>query len=286
MAGDDQAAPLITVVMATYAGDDLAHLEEAVDSILRQTHANLEFLISLDGPVRPETRAYLDALASRDGRVRLLPQSANRGPARARNAAFREAHGEYIAVMDADDVSAPDRLEKQLYYLRKTDSDLVGSFMKYINADGEAIGKKDMAVTHEGVRKTAILVNPINNPTAFARAAVFKDNPYDERFRRGQDYHLWARLIVKGYRLANVPEYLHSLRTGSTFFARRSRVYFVVSLRSRLILAGLYPFYLKPFALLLAVGLSSLRLLPGWCLRAIYWVRNNLRAGGGSGYSM
>lgn len=280
VAKDASAPPLITVVMATYVGDDLGHLKTGTASILSQTHANIEFLISLDGPVSGETQAFLTELCSQDSRVRILPQEMNRGPASARNAAFREAQGDYVAVFDADDVSAPNRLERQLAFLQETGADLVGSFMYYIDENDEIIGKKDMAITPEAVRRTAIIVNPINNPTAFAAASVFKDNPYDERFRRGQDYHLWARLIVLGYRLANCPEYLHSLRTGPTFFARRNRIYFWVSLRSRLILVKTCPFYLKPIALVLAVGLSSLRLLPGWALRIIYWFRNSLRAAG------
>ncbi len=270
--------PLVSVVMATYAGDELDHLEQGIESILGQSHSNIEFLISIDGPVSDATREYLDSVKERNGRVRLLPQPVNRGPACARNAGFREARGEYIAIFDADDVSAPNRLERQLAFLQETGADLAGSFMHYIDDDDKVIGKKDMAVTDEAIRRSAILVNPINNPTAFAKAAVFRDNPYDERFRRGQDFHLWVRLILKGYTLGNVPEYLHSLRTGSTFYSRRSRRVFWIVLRCRFMLLGIYPVYLRPFMAVLAVGISSMRLLPPSLLKPVYWVRNGLRA--------
>ncbi len=273
-----EASPLISVVMATYAGDDFTHLREGIDSILGQTHTNLELLIVLDGPVNEEVDTYLTTLMNEDARVRVLRQSDNRGAACARNAGFSEAKGEYIAVFDADDVSLPNRLERQLAYLRETDSDLIGSFMSYIDDRGEIIGSKDMAISAENVTKTAILVNPINNPTAFAKASVFKENPYDERFRRGHDYHLYARLIQKGYRLANVPERLHMLRMGPDFMARRNGLhYFLLCLRCRLILLKMYPWYMKPPMLFLAIALSALRLLPGWCLRWVYLVRNRLR---------
>lgn len=274
----EPSTPLVSVVMATYAGDDLDHLRAAVESIRNQTHRRFEFLIAVDGPVDEGRQSWLAALEARDDRVRVLTLPENRGPAAARNAAIRETGGAYIAVMDADDISEPDRIERQLTYLLENDLDVAGSFITYIDEAGEEIGKKDMGVDCAGVRRSAHFVNPVNNPTAFGKAEVFKNHPYDERFRKGEDYHLWARLISEGYRVGNVPEYLHRLRTGPNFMARRDHAFFNAEVRSRFILMKTLPLWMRPVAVVTAVAIPALRFLPSPLLRLIYRFRNALRA--------
>lgn len=271
------AAPLISVIMATYKGDDFVYVRKAIDSILAQTYTNLELLICLDGPHPDDRLQYLDELKARDPRVRVFALEKNRGPAAARNVGIEHAAGTYIAIFDADDLAAPDRLERQLTYLREHECDLIGTFMNYIDEHDEIVGAKTMPVTPEQIRRTAFFLNPINNPTAFAKAEVLKQNRYDERFRRGQDYHLYARLVAQGYRLANMPEYLHSLRRGSGFLSRRNHIYFNVELHARWILLKVYPWYQRPIMVPLVLGLASLRLLPPGLLRLIYRLRGRMQ---------
>jgi glycosyltransferase involved in cell wall biosynthesis len=275
-AAPPEACPLVSVVMATYAGDDEGYLRQAVQSMLQQTYPHCEFLICVDGPVPPARRTLLEEFAS-NPHVRVIDLPENRGPAAARNAGLRAAQGEYIAIFDADDIAAPERLDRQYRYLRDHDLDVVGSFMYYIDARGKQTGRKDMAVGCASVRRSAHFINPVNNPTAFGKAAVFEQNLYDERFRKGEDYHLWARLMARGFRVGNVPEYLHSLRTGPDFFARRDHAFFDAELRSRLILMRTLPLWLQPAAAMTAISIPALRFLPRPALRAIYALRNRLR---------
>jgi glycosyltransferase involved in cell wall biosynthesis len=263
--------------MATYAGDEFANVRKAIASILAQTHRHLELLVCLDGSYPRERVEYLDRLRKDDPRVRVLSLPENRGPAAARNAAIDQAAGEYIAIFDADDLAAPERIERQIAYLREHDLDLAGTFMHYIDDHDAIVGRKTMPVSPEQLRRTAFFLNPINNPTAFAKADVFKSHRYDERFRRGQDYHLWARLVAQGYRLGNMPEYLHSLRRGSGFLSRRNHIYFWVELHARTILLKMYPWYLRPVMAPLVLMLASLRLMPPSVLRGIYKLRGRMQ---------
>ncbi|HEO70697.1 MAG TPA: glycosyltransferase family 2 protein, partial [Candidatus Hydrogenedentes bacterium] len=125
---DGDRPPLVSVVLATHGGDSPAFLREALRSILEQTHTSLELLIVLDGPVSEPARAFVEAVAETDARVRLITLPANRGPARARNAGIGAARGEYIAILDADDVAAPERVAKQVAFVRATEADVAGSF--------------------------------------------------------------------------------------------------------------------------------------------------------------
>ena len=277
-------APLLSVVMATYRGDALPFLQAAVDSILGQTHANLELIVILDGPVEKPTREYLDACANDDARVRIIALPENAGPARARNQGIAEAQGEFVAIMDADDVALPERLAKQLAHSEEQGADLVGSFYRLIDAKGAVIGEKQMPASPDAVRRWLYVFNPIANPTVFARAAVFKEHPYPEGDRSGtaafdgEDYDLWVTLAREGCVLCNQPEYLMDFRTGPEFLNRRRGLGpFRTDLKTKLRTLPLYGPLTKPVVVVVALGTAALRLLPTRLLAVFYRLRGCLR---------
>jgi len=278
------ADALVSVVMATYKGDSLAFLKEAVDSILAQTHRHIEFLIVLDGEVNTDTQAYLDGTAADDPRVRLIPLPQNLGPAGARNTGIAAAQGEYIAITDADDVAAPQRIERQLAFLKETGAAVAGSFYHIIDEDGAIVGAKQLPTTPRDIVRWAFLFNPIANPTVLARADVLKQNPYPAHHRPGtidlhfEDYDLWVTLLRKGIVLRNQPEYLVKFRRRKGFLAKRRGLSpFYTDLKNKLHALPLYPVPIRPFAFLGAVCTSSLRLLPARCMTLVYRLRDTLR---------
>ena len=128
--------PLVSVVMATYNRVDV--IERAIDSILNQTYDSFEFIIVDDG-CTDGTPQILQKYIAKDKRIVLLKQN-NQGLAAARNAAVDKAQGKYIAFMDDDDVSAPNRLETQVSFLEKhPDFSVCRGRLQFINQDGEAI---------------------------------------------------------------------------------------------------------------------------------------------------
>ncbi len=270
--------PLVSVVMAVCAKDRLDFFQQALHSVQRQTYPALEILVSVDGPFDTLKQAFLDEQAALDPRIRVVSSPVNQGPAAARNLAFLAARGEYIAVADSDDICLPERIARQVAFMRETGADLAGTFMQYIDAEGKVTSEKQMPAGPGKVARALILFSPINNPTVMARRQVLLETPYDPRYRIAEDYDLFVRLARKGMRLDNLPEYLYRLRAREDFLSKRSGyVCFRNDLVVRLKAVPLYPWYMIPLTFLAAVGLSAMRLLPVRLLSWVYWLRARLR---------
>jgi glycosyltransferase involved in cell wall biosynthesis len=128
----------VSVVMPVYNGQ--AFLREAIESVLAQTHLDLE-LVAIDDGSADESPAILADLAVADPRVRVIRQ-ANGGGARARNRALQEARAEWIINLDQDDLMLPNRIERQLAFLAAhPDVKVFSCRALYINAAGKAFGK-------------------------------------------------------------------------------------------------------------------------------------------------
>src|SRR5689334_13398683 len=126
--------PKLSVIMSVYDGVKADELVEAVDSILGQSLADFEFLIMKDGIERGDLLAYLDQLAARDPRVKLLVNPQRCGLARSLNRLVQQASGEYLARMDADDISLPERFERQARFLDEHENvDFVGTFAREVD---------------------------------------------------------------------------------------------------------------------------------------------------------
>jgi GT2 family glycosyltransferase len=269
---------LVSVVMATWRGDRLGHFQEAVAGVLAQTWTPLELVIVANGPLSDAHRAWTDALAEADTRVRVVRLPENVGPAGARNAGFAEARGAWIAVADADDLCEPNRVARQVAFLRETGADLAGSDLCYMNENGEPRERKTMPRDHDAIRRSALRFSPINNPTVLARATVFREEPYNPRYRVAEDYELWVRLLRSGrWRLGNVPEPLVRMRRPDDFYRkRRGWTCFVNDLAVRMRALPLYPSWTWTWRAPLALGLSALRLMPAPLLARIYLARNKM----------
>lgn len=264
-------APLVSVVMATYTEDNPAHLEKAVASVLAQTCRDLELVVVLDGPVSKEIRQFLDGCIANDSRVRQIELSENKGPAAARNKGVAESRGAYVAILDADDIALPDRLEKQIAFIQETNADLIGSHYELIDEDGERLGIKRTPATPEAIRRKVWLFNPIGNSTVLARRETLVDNPYREDLRYGEDYNLWIRLLRKGCVLRNLPEPLVRFRTPPDFLRRRrGRERFRSDLANKFAALPLYNPLVRPFIAAGAFCIAATRLLPTPILALVY----------------
>lgn len=275
--------PLVSVVMATYAGDEGEALAQAVDSILAQDYAPLELLIAIDGPVPPARQAYLEGLAAQPG-VRLLPSAVNRGPAAARNRAIAAAQGDYIAIADADDWSAPGRITQQVAFLEAQGLDVMSGALAVLQTEApgdwegaslpallRALPRRTVPEAPSAVQARAPLMCPMANPALFARAAVLKAHPFREDFRVAEDYELWVRLLRQGYRLGNGAEPWVIYRQQAAALGRRqgwayARNDFLIKLSA----LPLLPWGRRPLALLLALGASALRLAPRALFLSVY----------------
>jgi glycosyltransferase involved in cell wall biosynthesis len=195
------AAPTVTVLMAVHDGQDF--VREAVESVLAQTLRDLELLI-IDDASTDSTPEILASLT--DPRVRILTNSVNLGLTRSLNIGLREARGEFIARLDHDDAAAPDRLGKQLAFLREhPDCVAVGCRLE-LRGEEEKSRLSLCCVDNLSIRWKLLFDTALPHPTLTMRASAVKAvGGYDEYFPCTMDYDLECRLARVG-KLHNLPE--------------------------------------------------------------------------------
>lgn len=201
--------PLVSVVMAVYNGG--VYLKEAIESILSQTYTKFEFIIINDGS-SDDTAKVIKSFSEKDQRVIIVNNENNFGLTKSLNKGIKLVRGEFVARMDADDVSLSNRLEEQVNFLKKnTDYVCVGSNVDLINAKGKKTGTvklPEMAFIPNYLKKRNCFVH---GTLMFRSSALSKVGGYDENYQLAQDYELLLRLSNEG-KLGNIDGVLYMLR--------------------------------------------------------------------------
>ncbi len=202
--------PKVTVLMAVYNGE--RYLREAMESVLCQTFQDFQFLIINDG----STDKTRDLILSYDNaRITLVDNEHNVGQTRSLNRGLELAAGELIARQDADDVSEPERLAKQVAFLdRHLEVALLGTWYKEIDVHGSVIGKKKLPCDATDIRWSLLFFCPFVHSSVMFRRSVVSERIgfYNEALAYSQDYELWHR-IARLLPVANLPEPLVRLRS-------------------------------------------------------------------------
>lgn len=222
----------ISVVMAAYNAEK--YLREAMDSILAQTYEDLE-LIVLDDKSTDGSLAILKEYAARDPRVVVLENEENMGLTKSLNKGLAVAKGEYIARMDADDISVPDRFEKQVAFLDShPDYTFVSCIGRYIDEEGREEQLRLFPETHEQICAMMPKVDAVMHPgVMFRRADVAAIGNYCEELRVVQDYDLWFRGMAAGYKFYNIQEPLVYFRRNHSYNMRKNRAYRLMDFKVR-----------------------------------------------------
>ena len=200
--------PRVSVVMAVYNGERF--LRQAVDSILSQTYTDFEFIIIDDGST-DGTAVILDSYV--DPRLRVLTQQ-NMGLVKSLNRGVDMARGEYIARMDADDISLARRLELQVRCLdAHWHTGALGTGAIEIDEKDRAIRRHDHHTDSHTIERALLEGStPLCHGSVMFRKACFENvGGYRERFRHAEDYDLWLRMIER-YDIDNLPEILYQHR--------------------------------------------------------------------------
>lgn len=216
MSTQTYSKPKISVVMAVHNG--MPFLLQAVDSILAQTYKNFEFIVVDDASIDKSWK-YLKSI--KDRRLVLLQNNKNIGLASTLNKGLKHARGDFIARMDADDISLPKRLEIQLNFMIKNpDIDLCGTWVNKINERGENVGQWKPSIADSSIKRYLGWHTAIIHPTFFAKAKFFKQlNYYDPEYDYAEDYELLMRARSR-FKMANIPQKLLRWRLWDN---RRSR---------------------------------------------------------------
>ncbi|HUC79802.1 MAG TPA: glycosyltransferase family 2 protein [Flavisolibacter sp.] len=206
--------PLISVLIPTYNVERF--VEEAIRSIMLQTYQNLEIII-VDDCSTDKTYSILEQLATEDARIKLYRNRQNLKIVASLNYALSQASGKLIARMDGDDISAPDRIEKQYSYLvNHPEVDLVGVSYYLINEDGEKLKEERFLTQIEKVNQATRYVSPVPH-IWLARRSIYTVVG-DYRIPTAEDYDFILRAIDKGFHVTNLAEplYYTRLRNGNT----------------------------------------------------------------------
>ncbi|MFA6221318.1 MAG: glycosyltransferase [Desulfomonilaceae bacterium] len=199
--------PKVTVLMSVFNGS--VHLGPAVESILKQTFGDFEFLILDDGSTEPVVEQILNY---KDDRVRIIRQE-NMGLTKSLNRGLSLAECDYVARMDADDISLPDRLQKQFHIISRTHNiDLIGTFFEIMDESKNIIERKYL-ITEPIYRLWRLQFhnNYGHGTMMFRKASVIAAGMYDSRLRFAQDYDLWSRISRKD-NTHIIPEFLYQYR--------------------------------------------------------------------------
>lgn len=220
--------PRVSVLMAAYNGDDF--LAQAIESIHGQTFENWELVVIDDGST-DRTSSILAEAAHNDPRMRVVRQDTNTGLTRALNRAIDMARGEILARHDADDVSRPDRLRRQVDFLdAHPEIGIVGSNYHEIDEAGRSKALVRPPADHTAIRALSVYHSPFcHSSVAMRRSALEPLGAlYDEALRYSQDMDLWRRLLA-ATRGANLPEPLvgfrrHDARISSAKHEEQQRI--------------------------------------------------------------
>ena len=200
--------PKVSVIMSVY--DRIDFLDEAIRSILKQTFENFEFIIVVEYSQNQDKISDFIKKYN-DKRIKLVLNDKKLGFPLSLNVGLKIAKGQYIARMDDDDISIPERFEKQVKFMDEhSDITVVGSFMKMFMKSEQLC---EMPIDNEGLSIRSLTESPMYHPTVMIRKEhldryKLKYNP--DFF--AEDYELWSEMINMGLKLANIPEVLHFFR--------------------------------------------------------------------------
>ena len=195
---------LVSVIMPVY-NVEKSYLVTAIESILNQTYPNIELII-IDSSDKNDVKKILSEW--NDKRIQYCYREKN-GISDALNYGLKIAKGDYIARMDADDISLPSRLERQILFLEKfLDIDVVGTYLDRMDSNGNIIDSSPVndAEDYETIKSKMIFSNVIGHPTVMFRKKVI-DAGWRYRSVYGEDHDLWTRMIPT-IKFANIGEVL------------------------------------------------------------------------------
>lgn len=217
----------VAVILPVYIKDNPIWLNNAVDSIVHQTYPDIKLFVGLDGPVTTEQEFILKGFEGKFD-ISIVHYQENRGMAAVLNdllvLAFSEGY-EFIARMDADDISLPERIEKQMLFLEQNpEIDVVGGANQRIDATDKLLDRYVYSpLTPEDCYKTFSKRTPLCHPAVLFRKRYFDKAGclYRPEYRNSQDIMLWYDGLKKGVKMANIEDVILYFRVTDDLIGKR-----------------------------------------------------------------
>lgn len=266
--------PLVSVIMPVYNGS--CFVAEAIESVINQTYKNLEIIIVNDGSTDSTLRVIKHFKDLYPRKIKAISYIKNQGESAAANIGFAASRGEYIARMDGDDISYPDRIKKQVKFMEANPELIVlGSQADVINEKGELTGKKTFPQYHPSIYRDYGFYHPMMHPSCMFRRSLLpkKDKLWENSHEPNDDYYTLFGLLRFG-KFANLPEPLIAYRlhgNNKSLQNARKKVFSAMRVRKDAILnfgyrPGLLAIILNLVQLIGAVILPEGLIVPAYLL--------------------
>ncbi len=209
-----------SVLMSLYKKEHPEYLKLALDSMLNQTVSPDEIVLVEDGPLTEELYAVVNAYKKH---LNLVVNEKNLGLGLALNEGLKVCRNELVARMDTDDISKPDRCEKQLKrFEEKPELAIVGSYIdEFVGDPSNVVSQRKVPTNSESIYNYAKRRSAFNHPAVmYRKSAVMAEGGYSD-LKRNQDVDLFGRMMFKGYKAENIDEALLWFRSSDELAARR-----------------------------------------------------------------
>lgn len=212
-----------SVLMSVYKSDKADEVANALDSILNQTVKPDQIVLVLDGPVSDELHELVYNYADREKTIDIIPLNENVGLGKALSVGLVHCKYEYVARMDSDDYSLPNRFEKQVAFLETyPEIDVLGGqISEYDSTMKNELAVRTVPLSSDDIENKMSIRNGMNHVTVmYKKSAVLTAGNY-QHCPYFEDYYLWCRMIKAGYKLHNLDSVLVNVRTGEGMYQRR-----------------------------------------------------------------
>lgn len=221
-----------SVLMSVYQKEKPVQLEQAIESIRMQTLPVSDFVLVCDGPLNADLDTVIQREKHRMGEVLTvvrIPQ--NVGLGRALNAGLKHCRCELVARMDSDDISYPDRCEKQVrVFAFHPEVSVCSGIVEEFTSDVRVVDSRRVPPeTQAEIMKFAKSRNPFNHPCVMYKKSVVESVGSYQDFYLLEDYYLWLRMLLAGYQGYNLQEPLLHMRAGSDMYKRRAGLKYACS---------------------------------------------------------
>jgi len=215
-----------SVLMSVYGKEKPEYLRQSIESMMAQTAEPDEVVIVEDGPLSQALHAVIkDCSQTYAPKIKIIPLKRNRGLGYALNIGLRHCRNELVARMDSDDISLPQRCEKQLAcFARNRNLAIVGTqICEFVKEPGEYIPSRIVPVRQEEIVKFAHRRSPFNHPTVmYKKSKVLACGGYGTAQRK-EDLELFLGMLQRGYEAENTKEALLYYRAGAENLKRRKQ---------------------------------------------------------------
>ncbi|WP_336844522.1 glycosyltransferase [Providencia rettgeri] len=216
----------VSVIFTVYSRANIELFRKALKSILDQTTPPRFIIIVCDGcstnPFEDIAKNLLTLNAK--CQLKLFSYDENKGPGFARHYGIQRCTTEYIAIMDSDDISLPDRLQLQYNFMEKNpDISVVGGYIKETQ-NKKTLFIREVPLHHHDILETIKTKSPINNVTAFMRRTDYLETGGYPSLRSSEDYCLWVKFISLEKKLANIQQCLVDVEFDDSALGRRSGI--------------------------------------------------------------